>query len=581
MKKINLLIDGKEVSVLPGTSILDAAASVGTHIPTLCYLKELGAVSACRICVVEVEGHSELLPACSTCAEDGMVIHTDSRPVRDSRRTTLELILSDHPFVCPTCTRNRTCELQKLADELDISMYYDFYGNPVAPLRGTQSQATEDRSGFSIVRDSQKCIRCFRCVEACDKIQSIRAIKIKESGFETGIVPVMGQSLADTDCVNCGQCVRVCPTGALQVHNDTVRLQEYLQDERKTVVAQIAPSVRVAIGEAFGAEAGSIQTGQITAALRQLGFGKVFDTNFGADFTVMEESTELLEYLKGKKAFPLFTSCCPAWVKFMEEMYPEYTGHLSTCQSPQQMFGAILKTWYAERNHLDANNLVCVSIMPCTAKKAELQRDELKVNGLNEVDLSITVVELISMLKNAGIDLSRLQEEPFDDLLGESSGASAIFGTSGGVMEAALRTVADFLGDAKKTVDFEEVRGFEGVRAAEVSIAGRKLKLAMVSGLGNARKLMDAVKSGKADYHFVEVMACPGGCAGGGGMPVPFDLDCREQRASAMYRIDRNKALRKSNENPVLRQIYAELLDAPGSRKALELLHTGYKEVLR
>ena len=246
MKKINLLIDGKEVSVLPGTSILDAAASVGTHIPTLCYLKELGAVSACRICVVEVEGHSELLPACSTCAEDGMVIHTDSRPVRDSRRTTLELILSDHPFVCPTCTRNRTCELQKLADELDISMYYDLYGNPVAPLRGTQSQATEDRSGFSIVRDSQKCIRCFRCVEACDKIQSIRAIKIKESGFETGIVPVMGQSLADTDCVNCGQCVRVCPTGALQVHNDTVRLQEYLQDERKTVVAQIAPSVRVA-----------------------------------------------------------------------------------------------------------------------------------------------------------------------------------------------------------------------------------------------------------------------------------------------------------------------------------------------
>ena len=578
MKLVNLTIDGKNVQAAPGTSILDTARNAGIRIPTLCYLKGLNDIGACRMCVVEVEGSDELRSACNTAVEDGMVIHTNSRVVRDSRRTSLELILSDHPFVCPTCTRNKTCDLQKLAEELDISMYYDFYGNPVAALRGAPSCHPMDDSGYSIVRDPAKCIKCYRCVAVCEKLQSVNAIRADENGFDTTIVPSVGTRLTDTDCVSCGQCVRVCPTAALQVRDDTRKVREAIADPEKIVLVQVAPSVRAAVGESFGLAPGSIQTGHLVSALRRLGFDKVFDTNFGADLTIMEESHELLERLQSGKNLPMFTSCCPAWVRFTEEFYPDRVSHMSTCKSPQQMFGAAAKTWYAEMIGCAPEKIVCVSVMPCTAKKTELQRPELSRDGLKDVDISITAVELARMLKQDGIDLLSLPEEEFDGLLGESTGAAAIFGATGGVMEAALRTAAALSDGSDAQIDFVSVRGFDGLREAAVTIGGKALKVAMVYGLANARKLLDAMQAGKTDYSFVEVMSCPGGCVGGGGMPPLHELEEIEKRADAIYCIDRNKPIRRSHENPAIKQLYSEFLGEAGSRTAHALLHTTYGE---
>lgn len=580
MKKITLTINGKIIQAQPGTTILEAAREHGIQIPTLCFLKELGAVGACRVCVVEVEGEETLQAACSTPVAEGMVIHTDSKVVRDSRRMTLELILSDHPYVCPTCGRNNTCELQRLADDLDISMYFGFYSNPAEKLKGEQSKHPLDDSGFSVVRDPAKCVKCYRCVSVCDQVQGIHAITFDEKGFQTTVKPVVGAVLADTDCVSCGQCVRVCPTGALQVHDNLDELRAALADPQRYVVVQTAPSIRVSLGEAFGLEPGSITTGQMVSALRRIGFDKVFDTNFGADLTVMEEGSELLERLHQGDTLPMFTSCCPAWVKWVEQYYPQYIPNLSTCKSPQQMFGAITKSWYAKKAGIRPESIFCVSVMPCTAKKAELRRNELAVNGLADVDFSITTVELARLLQQQRIDVATLPEEDFDSVLGESTGAGAIFGATGGVMEAALRTACELTGEtAPASLDFHAVRGSVGVREAAFTMKGKELKVAVVSGLAEVRKLMEAIDAGKADYQFVEVMACPGGCVGGGGQPVPFDEEIRKKRAAAIYKVDESMSLRKSHENPAVKEVYAELLGSPLSEKSHELLHRTYAEV--
>ena len=578
--KINLTIDNRPVSVEPGTTILDAAKACGIEIPTLCHINLKGTCvnnhpASCRLCVVEVAKRRNLAPACATACMEGMEVHTNTMRVLQARRTILELILSNHPHDCLICPKSGNCELQNLARKLKIHE---------TPFEGGERTTYKVEKTVSIVRDMNKCILCRRCETMCNEVQTVGAIGAMGRGFETTIAPAFGLKLSESECTYCGQCVAVCPVGALTEVDNTGRLINDLANPEKVVIVQTAPAVRVAIGEEFGMPAGTIVTGKLVSALRQLGFDYVFDTDFAADLTLMEEGTELLgrlqAFLAGDKKvnLPILTSCCPAWVNFFEHQFPDMLNIPSTARSPQQMFGSIAKSYWAEKMGIPREKLVVVSVMPCLAKKYECGRDEFKVNGNPDVDYSLSTRELAALIKEANIDFNSLEDNDFDAPLGASTGASVIFGATGGVMEAALRTAYELhTGKTLEKVDFEEIRGMEGIRSATVDIDGFALKVGIANGLGNARRLLEDIRSGKSDYHAIEIMACPGGCIGGGGQPLHHgDVDILNARRKAVYEEDRNKPLRKSHENPYIQQLYEEFLGKPLSEKAHALLHTHY-----
>lgn len=572
---VTLTIDDQKVQVKEGTTILEAAKQAGIDIPTLCFLKDINEVGDCRMCIVEVEGRRGFATACIQKAEEGMVIHTHTPNVLEARHVILDLIISNHAKDCLTCTRSGNCELQALANKFNVT-------NIEFP--GEMKEHKIDDLSPSIVRDFNKCILCRRCVAACKNVQKIGAIDCINRGFESCISTVGDHSLNDVNCTNCGQCIQACPTGALREKETIDDVWVKLKDPDTYVIVQTAPAVRVALGEEFDMPIGTNVTGKMVTALKRLGFDKVFDTNTGADFTIMEEASEFIERVQNGGTLPMITSCSPGWVKYIEMNYPELLPHLSTCKSPHQMFGALVKTYFAQKEGIDPNKIYMVSVMPCIAKKFERQREEMKVNGLNDVDNVITTRELARMIKQGNIEFEKLEDTQFDDPMGEATGAAAIFGTTGGVMEAALRTAQDILTcqDLPK-VEFEAVRGGEGIKKATVNIAGNDIKVVTASGLANAQKIMEEIKSGKADYQFVEIMACPGGCVMGGGQPIKSskirrEVDVRKLRAEALYSIDEKSMIRKSHENPVIKEIYQEFLQRPGSHKAHELLHTHYTE---
>ncbi|MBC8530742.1 NADH-dependent [FeFe] hydrogenase, group A6 [Gehongia tenuis] len=570
---VSLTIDGIKVTVPENTTVLEAARQANIHIPTLCYLKGVNQIGACRMCLVEVKGGRALQAACVYPVSEGMEVYTNNARIRNARKVNLELILSNHDRACLTCVRNQNCELQSLAEELGIrEIGFD----------GVQIERPIDTSSPSIVRDPNKCILCRRCVATCQNIQKIGVIGATNRGFNTIIEPVFDMKIGDVPCVNCGQCIMACPVGALREKDSTQKVWDALADPTKHVVVQPAPAVRVALGEEFGMPMGTVVTGKLAAALRKMGFDAIFDTNYGADLTIMEEASELIERVTKGGKLPMITSCSPGWVKFCEHFYPEFLDNLSTCKSPHEMLGAIIKSYYAQKQGIDPKNIVTVSVMPCVAKKFEAGRDELSVNGLQDVDLVITTRELARMIKEAGINFPELPDEDFDPIFGDSTGAAAIFGATGGVMEAALRTAYEFItGGTLEKVDFEDVRGIAGVKEATVKIGDMDVKVAVASGTGNARKILDAVKAGEKDYHFIEVMGCPGGCVTGGGQPivsakVRMEKDPRVERAKAIYSVDKDLPLRKSHENPSIKKLYDEYLEKPGSHRSHELLHTHY-----
>lgn len=572
---VNLKIDGKNVVVPEGTTILDAAKQAGIDIPTLCFLKEINEVGDCRMCIVEVEGRRGFATSCIQTVEEGMVVHTHTPNVLEARHVILDLIISNHAKDCLTCTRSGNCELQALAVKFNV-LHVEFPGE--------MSKHKIDNVSPSIVRDFNKCILCRRCVAACKKVQKIGAIDCINRGFESCISTVGDHSLNDVNCTNCGQCIEACPTGALHEKETIDDVWVKLKDPDTYVVVETAPSVRVALGEEFGMPIGTNVTGKMVTALKRLGFDKVFDTNTGADFTIMEEANEFIERFKENDNLPMITSCSPGWVKFIEMNYPELLPHLSTCKSPQQMLGALVKTYFAKKSGIDPKKIYMVSVMPCIAKKFERQRQEMKNNGLYDVDNVITTRELSRMIKQANIEFTQLTDSTFDNPMGEATGAGAIFGTTGGVMEAALRTAQDILtGQDLPKIDFEQVRGGEGIKRATVNIAGKDIKVVAASGLANAREIMEEIRSGKADYQFVEIMACPGGCVMGGGQPIKNskirrEIDVRKLRADALYSIDEKSVIRKSHENPVVKQVYTEYLEEPGGYRSHKLLHTHYVE---
>lgn len=572
---IKLNIDGIDVEVEKGTSVLQAARKVNIDIPTLCFLKGINAAGDCRMCLVEIEGRRALTPSCNTIAEDGMVVRTNTDKVNDARRVVLDLILSTHNRDCLTCVRNGNCELQELCKKFGITDI-EFEGEKV-------KEKIDDLSP-SIVRDASKCIMCKRCVAACKNIQNISAIDVAGRGFESRIATTHDKSLNDVNCTFCGQCIAACPVGALKEKDDTLKVWRKIRDKDTFTVVQVAPAVRVALGEEFGLPIGTNVKGKMVTALRKMGFDKVFDTNTGADLTIMEEAHEFVERLTNNEEMPMITSCSPGWIKFIEMNYPELLGHLSSCKSPHEMFGAILKTYYAEKAKVDPEKMYVVSVMPCVAKKFERSREEMKNNELDNVDCVITTRELARMIKQANIDFVNLEETEFDDPMGEATGAGAIFGTTGGVMEAALRTAYETVtGKELAKVEFEEVRGETGIKKASIDLNGKEIKVVVAHGLGNARKVLDEIKEGKANYQFVEIMACPGGCIMGGGQPIVsskkrMDIDVRKLRAEALYKIDEQSVLRKSHENPAIKKLYEEYLETPGSYRAHKLLHTHYVE---
>ena len=576
MENINLTINGIRVTAPAGSTILEAAQQAGIRIPTLCYLKDVNPIGACRMCLVEVKGARSTPAACVQEAAEGMEVETNTPALRESRKKTLELMLSNHRMECLSCVRSLDCELQSMAQEYNVDAKRYAPAEPIAPAI--------DTSAVHLVRDNSKCILCRKCISVCKRNQHVAVIGAADRGIKTHIASPFDGDLADTSCIHCGQCVAVCPTGALTERDDTDLVWAALADPNKHVVVGPAPSVRVQLGECFGMPIGTNVEGKMMAALRRLNFDKVFDVDVTADVTIMEEGTELLNRLKSGGKLPLISSCSPGWVKFCEYYYPELLENMSSCKSPQQMFGALVKSYYAEKAGLDPKDVYVVSVMPCTAKKFEVQRPEMNATGYPDVDVSITTKELASMIKRAGIDFEALPDEAADPIFGIASGAGLIFGATGGVMEAALRTVAEIVtGKPLEKVEFSDVRGTEAIKEAEYDLAGTKVRVAVASGLANAKRLLDMVKSGEKDYHFIEIMACPGGCVNGGGQPyqpgyVRNTIDLRAVRAAALYSTDQKMALRKSHESPVVKELYGTYLDAPGSKKAHHLLHTHYEK---
>lgn len=569
---VTLTIDGKEVKAPVGSTVLEAAKSAGIRIPTLCYLKDINEIGACRMCIVDV-GARSLQAACMYPVSEGLKVITNSPKIRETRRVTLELILSSHEKKCLSCVRNLSCELQKLAQELNI------HDNR---FEGELQHFPIDDLSHSVVRDPNKCVLCRRCVSVCKNVQTVSAIETIDRGYKTIVASPFHMPLKDTPCVNCGQCIVACPTGALREKNSTDKVWEALNNKDLHVVVQTAPAVRAAIGEEFGYPIGTPTTGKMVAALKKLGFAKVFDTDTAADLTIMEEGTELVDRLKNNGKLPMITSCSPGWIKFCEHFYPDMLDNLSTCKSPQNMFGAVLKSYYAEKSGNDPSKMFVVSVMPCTAKKYEAERPELASTGYPDVDEVITTRELAQMIKESGIDFRNLEDEEFDDPMGEATGAGVIFGATGGVMEAALRSLPYLLtGKDEENIDITVVRGTEGIKEAEMDIDGLKVKAAVAHGLGNARKLLDKVRSGEASYDFIEIMACPGGCVCGGGQPIQpaslkNDTDLRSERAKALYQEDKDLPIRRSHQNPRVLKMYEEYFEKPGGHKSHKLLHTHY-----
>ena len=572
-KMVNIKINNLPLQVEEGTTILDAAKKAGIKIPTLCYLRDINAIGACRVCVVEVKGARSLVASCVYPVFEGMEVFTNTQRVLESRKTTLELLLSDHKQDCLSCDRNHNCELQALALE---------YNCNAANFEGEKSAADYDTTTPYLVRDNSKCIKCRRCVAACDQYQSVSVIGPNGRGFDTRIGCAFEKNLKEVPCVGCGQCINVCPTGALTEKSEIDNVIAAIADPTKRVIVGTAPSVRVGLGEEFGSPIGTNVEGKMVAALRRIGFNDVFDVNFTADLTIMEEGTEFIGRVKNGGKLPMITSCSPAWIKFIEHNYPEQLGHLSTCKSPQQMFGAVAKTYYAEKLGMDPKDIYVVSIMPCVAKKFEKTRDNQAAAGVPDIDAVLTTRELAKLIKRFGLLFNELPEEEFDAPFGIGSGAGLIFGVTGGVMEAALRTVTEVLtGKEAANPEFLEVRGTKGIKEAEYDVNGLKVKVAVASGLANARIIMDKIKNGECDYHFIEIMSCPGGCVNGGGQPIKDAYtrnftDIKATRAASIYATDKDMKLRKSHENPAIKEIYKEYFGEPNSHKAHEILHTKY-----
>lgn len=574
MEMINIKINNIPLSVEKGTTILEAAAQIGINIPTLCFLKDINEIGACRMCVAEVKGARSLVASCVYPIErEGTEIFTNSKKVQDSRRTTLELILSNHERKCLSCPRSGSCELQK--------MCYEFGVDDECRFDGDNPKVKYDDSTPHLIRNNSKCVLCRRCVAACNE-QFVSVIGANNRGFDTEIGCYFNADLNSTSCVSCGQCTAVCPTGALVEKDQTQLVFDAIDDPDKFVVVQTAPAIRATLGECFDMPIGTNVKGKMVTALKMLGFDKVFDTDFGADLTIMEEANEFIERVQNGGTLPMITSCSPGWVKFCEYYYPELLPNLSSCKSPQQMTGAMIKTYYAQKENIDPANIVVVSIMPCTAKKFEVDRDDQNAAGVPDVDIALTTRELAKMIKAQQIQFTKLPDSEFDPALGITTGAAAIFGATGGVMEAALRTAADTLtGQSLEEVDYKEVRGTDGIKEATYNVAGIDVKVAVASGLKNAAAVLDKVKSGEADYQFIEIMCCPGGCVNGGGQPIqPASVrnftDLKAERAKALYEEDLNLPLRKSHDSPIIKQVYEEFLEKPGSHKAHELLHTTY-----
>lgn len=576
MENITIKINGIDVSAPAGSTILEAARLVHIEIPTLCFLKEINEIGACRICVVEVKGARSLVASCVYPINEGMEVWTNTPAVLESRKKTLQLLLSNHDRKCLSCVRSGNCELQQLAAELGVEdeAYYD----------GARTESCVDESAAHMIRDNSKCILCRRCTAVCEKTQGVGVIGANQRGFDTAIGSAFDMGLGDTSCVSCGQCIAVCPTGALQEKSQIDEVLAAIADPAKHVIVQTAPAVRAALAEDFGYPIGTNAQGKMVAALRRIGFDKVFDTNFSADLTIMEEAHEFLDRVRSGGVLPLITSCSPGWIKYCEHYFPDMTENLSSCKSPQQMFGAIAKSYYAEKMGIKPEDIVSVSIMPCTAKKFEIGRPDQDANGVPDVDYSLTTRELARMIKKVGLKFQNLPEEEFDAPLGLGTGAAVIFGATGGVMEAALRTAVETLtGEELQNLDFTDVRGMEGIKEASYPIPGMDLevKVAIASGLSNAQQLLNKVKSGEANYHFIEIMGCPGGCINGGGQPqqpgyVRNTTDVRGLRAKVLYDLDSNSPIRKSHENPAIKELYATYLEEPGSHKAHHLLHTSY-----
>ena len=565
---VNITLNNRKIHVKPGVTILEAAEAAGEKIPTLCHIKDLLPSGACRMCVVEVKGKQNLTPSCAFPVEEGMDVQTRSPRVINARRTIIQLLLASHPFDCLSCFKNGECELQSLAAE---------YGIDRVPFKGKTRHHYTDFSSPSIIREPDKCILCGRCVRICEEIQGVAAIDFTRRGFDTMVLPPFEMDLSETTCVNCGQCTLACPTGALHETRVIEQVIQTLQEGKKFMVAQAAPAIRVSLGDFFGMSPGANVTGKVAAALRRMGFKRVFDTDFSADLTIMEEGTELVHRIKEGKNLPLFTSCCPAWVKYAEHYYPELLPNISTCKSPQEMMGAMIKSYVAEKEKVDPRDIFVVSVMPCTAKKFEAVRPELSLQGISDVDAVLTTRQFARIIRTFGIKFDGLAEEEFDRPFGPATGSGDIFAASGGVMESALRTAYHLLtGKDLAKLDFEDVRGMTGVKEAGVKIGDLELRIAVANRLSNARQIAEKVKSGGSPWHFIEIMACPGGCAGGGGQLCGFEPGRVEARIKAIYALEKSRTVRMSYKNPAITAVYKEYLGKPGSHRAHELLHTDY-----